>query len=257
MEKRLILFTAVSILSVGGAAASAQPMTAEGIIAVVDTPAFNASMDACAQGSAVPQTIQLVITVVEDGSAALTSTVPPVLPEMHQCFAAAAASLAFNPTTQAYTVKYDYTFADRVEVAPVAPQPTPPPPQQAPTIEPPAADPAWKDVYRKGQGMFVGGIVLTALGGGLLVGTALYAVINVLYCVLTWGLGCNPPNTVAVIVVPLSGVALLAIGIPLLVTGIMKKRRAHHMKKGVVFSGLSASPAPGFSGAVLSSGFRF
>jgi hypothetical protein len=255
MGRKLFALLVAWVLFAHGREASAQPMTPEEIIAVVDTPAFNASMDACARAGGAPGTVQLVITVGEDGSAALASTVPPVLPEMHACFSAAAASLSFRPTTQAYTVAYDYTFADQAAAGPVAPQPPPSGPDS--TVESPAPDPAWKDVYRKGQGMFVGGIVLTVLGGGLLVGTGLYAVINVLYCFLTWGLGCNPPNTVAIIVVPLSGVALMAIGIPLLVTGIVKKRRAHHMKKGVVFSGLSLSPAPHFPGAVLSSGFRF
>jgi hypothetical protein len=257
MDRMLAACAAASILSVYGGTASAQPMTPGEIIAVVDTPAFNAAMEACAEGRSVPRDIQLVITVGGDGSAALSSTVPPVLPDTQECFAGAVASLAFKPTAQAYTVKYDYTLAGPVEVAPVAPQPAPPEAREAPTVESPGADPAWKDVYRKGQSMFVGGIVLTALGGGLLIGTGLYALINVLYCVLTWGLGCNPPNTVAIIVIPLSGVALMAVGIPLLVTGIVRKRRAHHMKKGVQFSGLSLSPAPGFSGAVLSSGFRF
>ncbi len=256
MDMKLAAFFTASVLLAFGRAASAQPMTAEEIIAVVDTPAFNASMEACVKGSSAPRAVQLVITVREDGSAELGSTVPPVLPEVHACFAAAASSLTFKPTTQPYAVAYDYTFAGPVEVAPVAPQPTPPE-DEAPAVESPAADPAWKEVYSKGQGMFVGGIVLTALGGGLLVGTGLYAIINVLYCVLTWGLGCNPPNTVAIIVIPLSGVALMAVGIPLLVTGAVKKRRASQMKKGVQFSGLSVAPALNFSGAVLSAGFRF
>lgn len=278
-KERIVILLTAALVIFTGRSVLAQPMTADEIIAIVETPDFQSSMTACAAGPDHPKMVKLSILVNVDGSATLNTVEPSVAPETRHCIGVAVVSLKFKGWEQSYAIEYDYVFAEApapVEAPPALPQPAPPvhPPVKAQPAPPPVAETQpvqspggktqfrnepWQEEYRAGKRMVGIGIAMTVLGGGVLIGSAVYVLATFLSCVVNRGGLCqfDRTNWTAFIIVDLAAFACLGLGIGLLVTGIVKRRRANRMKKNMQFSGLSISPAFEYSGAVLSAAWRF
>jgi len=114
----------------------------------------------------------------------------------------------------------------------------------------------WEDEYRKGKNMLKAGIVLTVLGGLLVEGISLYYLLNLTVCA-AGGPCLNFPLMGATIGTYVAGGVLLAVGVPLLTLGALKKSRAKKHLESLAFGGFGLAPAGPSGGFVMSVGFRF
>lgn len=96
-------------------------------------------------------------------------------------------------------------------------------------VQPPGSAPTtgdWEATYRSGRAMFISGIVITAAGALVAAGSGFFVLLSLVmgdvHAVLP-GAGWAA----------LAGACVMVVGIPLLVVGIVKKRRASRMKAGL------------------------
>lgn len=234
------------------AQARGQALTAEDITAVMESQAVRQAHEGCIGSQMRPSTIELVLVVEEDGKAGLSSTTPVLDPATFSCLAGAAQAATFAATGKRFQITYPMEFA---VTAGATVQPQPAPVQPAPAVTTVAAgtaqptrppDDSWLPLYRQGKAMMVSGIVLTA-GGALVAGVSGFMIL------LTWFMGDVSAALPAAGYSALAGGIIMAVGIPLLVAGIIKKRRAGRMKNALaVETVLHADPLTGAGVPALS-----
>jgi hypothetical protein len=200
--------------------AHAQGITEQDVTSAMEAPEVRDGLEGCIGPSGRPVLVQLTIAVDAAGGATLKSTSPLLDGPTHACLAGAVAGASFPATGGEFEIVYPVAF----EAAAAEAQPQPvvaAGPEAAPT---PAGD--WEATYRQGRALFVSGIVLTA--GGFLV-----AGVSGFFILITWFMGDAGAVLPTAAWVALGGAAVIAVGIPLLVVGILKKRRASRMKAGL------------------------
>jgi len=229
-----------------------QAPTPEDVTAVMESQAVRQGFEACVGAQLRPSTIELVLIIEEDGKAGLSSTVPVLEQATFSCLAGAAQAATFQATGSRFQITYPMEFG--VLQDPPA-QPQPPLVAAAPavttvqagTAQPsPPPDDSWLPLYRQGKALMVSGIVLTA-GGALVAGISGFMIL------LTWFMGDWSATLPAAGYVALGGAIVMAVGIPLLVVGIIKKRRASRMKASLgLETVLHADPLTGAGVPALS-----
>ena len=259
--KPLASIPALLALALGAGPAWCQPLTEEDLRDALDTQPMRASLQGCTSGTALEGAIVLEIVVVKNGSMTLAATDPPVEEDVLACLGQVVSSAKVPREMGAsYQVGYPIVVAPEPDVPQPATAPAPQPGKtatQAAVVtagQPGGEGGDWETEYMKGRRMLGAGIALTALGGGLALGTGVYAVLSVLFCAVTvGGAGCGIVHQIPTIVsLAVSGLALMGTGIGLLVGGIVTKRRAGRLKRGLQLSRFEISPLPDGVGAITS-----
>ena len=232
MHKSTLLPAVLLVTCTHATAAQAQDLTPEDITAVMESQAVRQAHESCVASSLRPSTIELVLLIEEDGKASLSSTTPSLDPGTYSCLAAAIGEAAFKATGSRFQITYPMEFAAD-PAAPAQPPPVVAKPAPAVTTVTPGTsqpvrppDDSWLPLYRQGKAMMVSGIVLTA-GGFLVAGISGFMIL------LTWFMGDVSTTLPATAWAALGGAVVMAVGIPLLVVGIIKKRRAGRIKAGL------------------------
>ncbi|MBW2263881.1 MAG: hypothetical protein JRG91_18125 [Deltaproteobacteria bacterium] len=225
MRTRSFLLVPALVTCTYAAAAHSQALTPEDITAVMESQAVRQAHEGCIGSLMRPSTIELVLVVEEDGKASLVSTSPALDPGTFSCLAGAAGTAAFKATGKRFQITYPMEFAV-MQVAPAQPAPVVTTVQAGSTLPTRPQDDSWLPLYRQGKAMMVSGIVLTA-GGFLVAGISGFMIL------LTLVMGDVSATLPTAGWVALGGVVVMAVGIPLLVVGIIKKRRAGRMKNAL------------------------
>jgi hypothetical protein len=236
------------------AVAQGQPLGEDDVMAALDTAEKREAFASCTAGHSLPEIVTLEILVREDGSMSLVTTSPEVDPTALGCIAGVVASSSTRPLPGTYQIGFPVQTGAYGEPAPAPAAPAAVTVEGAPPAQPAAAgqEGDWRIEYEKGRRLLGAGIALTVLGGGTAVGTAVYSVFSILFCFMSWGgTGCTVARHPGVVVaVALSGLAVMGVGIGLLVSGIVRKRRASRTKRALGLGYLGPAPAPDGQGGL-------
>jgi hypothetical protein len=246
-----------------------QPLSPLEVVEAMKAPEVKTSFEQCVEGLPHPDMVKLVIVINEDGTTTLQSTLPEVDAAVGSCFTTVVGMVKLRAAGQKYKMVYSLSLPPAQAAVVQSAAPKPPattPPAAAPgkppdfTTSRPFDDQKWLSEVRKGTAFFVVGLILTVCGGAMVIVPMIYGMVTAAICGNdstdssdSICEGFNP----YLLGVGLGGVAVLGTGIGLFVSGVVKRRHAEIIRKGLAWQGLTIGPDIVGRGAMMSSVWRF